>query len=79
MQTLPSHVRFGWAPNVKKEMGDTDSIDFSGDKNTAIFYSNGVGKMGTIYLTNSKNESVKITVNITGRVKKYLWNGNDWK
>ena len=62
--TLPGNVDFG-------------DITFVG--NSATFRSDGTGEMGTLYLTNSKNESVKITVNITGRVRKFLWNGQTWE
>ncbi len=82
VQTLPSHVRFGSSSNVKKAPNKDskipmDGISFIGD--SATFGSDGTSEMGTIYLTNSKNESVAIAVNITGRIRKYLWNGHDWE
>jgi len=81
MHPLPGHVRFS-ASNVTKNTYNEknlpdDGISFVG--NSATFYSIGTGESGTIYLTNSKKESVAITVNITGRVRKYLWDGHDWK
>ncbi len=81
-QTLPNHVRFGSDPKITKApSGDSnipqDGITFVG--NSATFRPNGTGKNGTIYLTNSKNESVSITINFTGRVRKYVWNGHDWE
>ncbi len=81
-QTLPSHVRFGIASNVTKAPDEDEDllingISFAGD--SATFRADGTGKLGTIYLTNSKDESVKVTVNITGRVRKYLWNGHGWE
>jgi type IV fimbrial biogenesis protein FimT len=81
MQTLPSHVHFGRATNVPKlPSADSDPPDgISFTANRALFNPDGTGKQGAIYLTNSKKESVAITVNITGRVRKYLWDGHDWK
>jgi len=82
MQTLPSHVRFS-SENVTKNTYNESNLPNNGisfDDNRAIFNSNGsVDNMGAIYLTNSKKESVAITVNITGRVKKFVWNGHGWK
>ncbi|MBI3358727.1 MAG: GspH/FimT family pseudopilin, partial [Nitrospirae bacterium] len=75
-QTLPSHVNFGRASNVPK-LPSANSASQHDAEVKATFYPDGTGEMGTIYLTNSKEESVAITVNITGRVKKYLWNGHD--
>ena len=83
VQTLPSHVRFGWASNVTKAPdGDKKLPDggISFVKNNVTFSSDGSsGKKGSIYLTNSKKESVAITINFTGRIRKYLWNGHDWE
>ena len=82
-RTLPGAVHFGSASNVTKapskgSIVPQDGISFQGD--TATFLPDGTaGKKGTIYLSNSKNESVAIAVNFTGRVKKYLWNGHDWE
>jgi len=81
VQTLPSHIHFSASNVTKSTDGDRDlpddGISFVG--NRATFGSNGTGNQGAIYLTNTKKESVAITVNITGRVKKFLWSGRDWK
>jgi len=52
-QTLPQHVMFG---------------PLNKDAREVIFYQNGTIENGTLSLKNSKEESIKITTNITGRI-----------
>ena len=82
---LSPPIRFGVRPGVP-HLPDTgslpsDGISFSGNKVT--FQPNGtvLGVGGTIYLTDDpkRQDTVAVTVNVTGRVKIYKWNGMEWK
>ena len=82
-RALPLHIQFGAAENVKKTAGGALSrppahgITFTNKK--AVFGPNGtISAGGTVYLTN-RNETLAVTVNLTGRVKLHRWDGNDWK
>lgn len=84
-RSLPSHIRFGARPSVPHlpEAGSMppDGVSFS--QNGVTFQPNGTiqGVGGAIYLTNDPNrqETVAVTVNVTGRVKIYRWSGAEWK
>ncbi len=92
-KVLPSYIRFGYSAEVKKTPsgnslsgGSHDGVSFK--DNLATFEPNGTfkGIGGTIYLTNRAlstdnhfyNETVAVSVNITGRVKLHKWNGVSW-
>jgi len=56
-----------------------DGVSFTSDK--ATFQPDGTvsGLGGSIYLTDSQRvETLAITVNVTGRVRLYRWNGSAW-
>ncbi len=81
---LPRHVRFGVPDGVTKIDGSQytsieDSVTFIDD--FGRFNPNGSNKKGTVYLTNAptRNDTVAISVNFTGRVKLRKWDGNVWK
>ncbi|MFQ5543158.1 MAG: GspH/FimT family pseudopilin [Nitrospiria bacterium] len=82
---LPTHIRFGVLEGISENpSGDPvpdDGISFSSNK--ATFEPNGtyLGVGGAVYLTNapSRDETLAITVNMTGRVKLYKWDGSDWQ
>ncbi len=84
-QHLPSHVRFGVMEGIDENTyGETnlpdDGISFAGQ--TASFQSDGLPvNAGAIYLTNApyRNEAVAISVNLTGRVKLFKWDGDEWQ
>ncbi|MEK7748192.1 MAG: GspH/FimT family pseudopilin [Nitrospirota bacterium] len=81
---LPNDISIGVAKGITKtpagrplDEDDYDGISFL--NNTPIFSPNGTVNKGAIYLKNSKNEGTAVTINFTGRVRKYRWNGKDWK
>ncbi|MFQ5950432.1 MAG: GspH/FimT family pseudopilin [Nitrospiria bacterium] len=85
-RTLPQQIRFGALKDIKKSPSKNgsppkDGISFKND--IVTFQPNGTyaGLGGTIYLTNTpnQNESMAITVNMTGRVTLYRWIGNAWQ
>jgi prepilin-type N-terminal cleavage/methylation domain-containing protein len=84
-QTLPADVRFGVRPGVPHlpDAGSMPSDGISFSENKVTFQPNGtiVGIGGTVYLTGDMNrqDALAITVNVTGRVKIYKWNGGEWK
>ncbi len=74
-QTLPHHIVFDNAIDQNKP---SHGIDF--DDNKVVFQPNGtVQPMGSIYLKNSRNEAVKVVLNITGRITQEWWNGRKWE
>lgn len=85
-QFLPSHIQFGYTEEVRQSPSGAadlpdDGISFR--ENSVTFQPNGTfaGLGGTIYLTNSPSmkETIAITVNMTGRIKRYQWRGDGWK
>lgn len=83
-RALPSYVRFGVKEGTPHLPGASslpaDGVSF--DHNKVTFQPNGTVDLGgTIYLTNTpqSGETEAISVNITGRVKIYRWDGNGWK
>ena len=84
-RSLPSQIRFGLNTNVPR-LPDTGSIPSDGIsfvENKVTFQPNGtiVGLGGTVYLTDdsARHDTLAVTVNVTGRVKIYRWNGEKWK
>jgi prepilin-type N-terminal cleavage/methylation domain-containing protein len=62
----------GWNPMFVKNLGDvaSDIVFDAGNTNQVDFFFQGRGTMtpmGTIGLTNSRNSTARITINITGR------------
>lgn len=82
---LPSQVRFGLKTGIPHlpYAGSIPSDGISFNDNGVTFQPNGtiVGVGGTIYLTNDpeRHDALAVTINVTGRVKIYKWNGLDWK
>lgn len=84
-RSLPAHIRFG-TPSGVPHLPDAGSMPPDGvsfNQNRITFQPNGTiqGVGGAVYLTNDSNrrETAAITVNVTGRVKIYRWNGLEWK
>lgn len=79
---LPAGIRFGFGPGVlgppsnPVQPPDADGVTFS--LNRAAFYSQGSNSLGTIYLLNDENQTMAISLSITGRVKIWRWNGEAW-
>src|SRR3989304_7528689 len=79
---LPHGVRFGFGEGVLGPPGnptsspDEDGVTFTSNK--AAFYSRGSNSMGTIYITDNYNVTMAISVNVTGRIKIWKWNGVKW-
>ncbi len=81
---LPKGVRFGFGSGVLGTPGnpnptatrDEDGVTFTSNK--AAFYSRGSNSMGTIYITNNYNVTMAISINFTGRIKIWKWDGGKW-
>lgn len=77
---LPGQVRYGLNDGVDDINGDAyagDGVTFTG--NRAIFYPNGGGKPGTVYLCGDQAETYAVSVNMIGTVTVRRWNGSDWE
>ncbi len=76
--SLPDDISFGWGTNVNRDVGGdalpADGVAFAGD--TCNFTSGGTANAGTIYITNTKNESYAVTVSSGGRIIIYRWDPN---
>lgn len=84
-RSLPSQVRFGLKAGIPHlpNAGSIPSDGVSFNDNGVTFQPNGtiMGVGGTIYLTSDpeRHDALAVTVNVTGRVKVYKWNGVEWK
>lgn len=84
-RVLPSRVRFGLKAGIPHlpNAGSVPPDGISFKENGVIFQPNGtiMGIGGTIYLTNDPewHDALAVTVNVTGRVKIYRWNGAEWR
>jgi len=86
-QTLPGKILFGASDQIHKIPRNRDGTPpedgVSFNQNKVTFQPNGTyaGLGGSIYLMNDspRRETIAITVNLTGRVKLYRWNGHVWE
>lgn len=76
--TLPDGISFGWGTDVNRDVGGgalpADGVAFTSD--TCSFTSRGTANTGTIYITNTKNESYAVSVSSGGRVIIRRWDPN---
>ena len=79
--TLSDGISFGVGTNVSSGVSGggipTDFITFGGD--ACDFSPRGTADSGTVYITNTKNESYAVTVSSSGRVIIYVWDGDSWE
>ncbi len=79
--TLPDGISFGVGANVTKGVSGggapADFITFGGD--ACDFQSRGTADSGTVYITNTKDESYAVTVSSSGRVIIRVWDGDSWE
>ena len=79
---LPQGIRFGFSPGVlgppanPAETPEADGVTFTSNK--ISFYPYGSNSMGTIYITNDRNETLALSLTITGRVRIWRWDGKTW-
>ncbi|MBI5193206.1 MAG: prepilin-type N-terminal cleavage/methylation domain-containing protein [Nitrospirae bacterium] len=79
---LPPGIRFGFSAGVlgppanPVETPEADGVTFPSNKIT--FHPQGSNSLGTIYITNDRNETRALSLTITGRVKIWRWDGERW-